>query len=114
MHELSITESLINLALKHGQKAGATRITDLFLVIGNLSSVIDDSVQFYWDIVAKGTLAEGAQLHFRRLAVEMQCLACETHYAPGPDQLTCPSCQSSRVKIIQGDEFYLESINVET
>ena len=64
MHELSITESILDITLRHARQAGAGRVTNLYLVIGQLASIVDDSVQFYWDIVAKGTLAEGAHLHF--------------------------------------------------
>ena len=93
MHELTITESLLEIALRHGEKANAKRITDIYLVIGELSSVIDDSVQFYWDIVAKDTPAEGANLHFQRKATEIQCLECEHTYQPIDYVMACPNCQ---------------------
>ncbi len=114
MHELPITESILNIALRHAQQAAATRITDLHLVIGKLSYVVDDSVQFYWDMIAKGTIAEGAQLHFQRVPAEMLCLDCNHRYAPDDETLACPNCQSVRVKVAAGDEFRLESIDVET
>lgn len=111
MHELMVTESLLEIAVRHAQEAGAGRITDLYLVIGELSSVIDDSVQFYWDIVSEGTLAEGATLHFRRIPAEMACQECGEIYDPKAN-LTCPACASSNVHIVSGQEFYLEAIEV--
>ncbi len=114
MHELSVTESLLEIALRHGQGVNARRITDLYLVIGQLSSIIDDSVQFYWDFVAKGSLAEGAALHFRRIPAEFLCTECQKRYAPGEEDFACPCCGSQRVQVVAGDEFYLESIGVET
>lgn len=113
MHEFAITESLLEIALRHGKDAGATQITDLYLVIGALSSIVDDSVQFYWDIVAKDSLAEGAELHFNRLNVEMCCQACEHVYEPKGDDISCPACSSIDVRIQRGEEFYLESISIE-
>ncbi len=65
MHELSVTESVLEIACKHAKKAGATRVTDVSLVIGRLSSIVDDSVSFYWDVISKDTLCEGAKLHFQ-------------------------------------------------
>ena len=67
MHELSVTESILEIALRHASKTKAARITNLYLVIGQLASIVDDSVQFYWDIISKDTIAEGAKLHFKRL-----------------------------------------------
>jgi hydrogenase nickel incorporation protein HypA/HybF len=113
MHERAVTESLLEIALRHAQGAGATRITDLYLVIGQLSSFLDDSVQFYWDILTEGTIAEKATLHFRRIPVEMVCLDCQRHYSPSDRDFTCPDCSSPRVKVIAGEEFMLEAIDVE-
>lgn len=114
MHELAVTESLLEIALRHGNRAKARHISDLYIVIGRLSSIIDDSVQFYWDIVAKGTIAEGALLHFRRLPVKFQCMTCDGIFTVDGDQYICPQCQSERIKIESGDEFFLESIEIET
>ena len=113
MHERAVTESLLEIALRHAQQAGATRITDLYLVIGQLSSFLDESVQFYWDILTEGTIAAKATLHFRRIPVEMVCLDCQHHYSPGDSDFACPNCSSLRVKVIAGEEFMLEAIDVE-
>jgi len=114
MHELTITDSLLEIALRHAEKANANRITDLYLVIGELSSVVDDSVQFYWDIVAKDTPAEGANLHFQRKPTQIQCLECDEIYYPTDNVLACPNCQSIKIKILSGEEFFLEAINIES
>jgi hydrogenase nickel incorporation protein HypA/HybF len=114
MHELAVTESILEIALRHAREAGAGRIVDVRLVIGQWSSIVDDSVQFYWDIVSQGTPAEGARLHFRRVPIQLECLACRHPYAPAGDDLACPVCGDSRFKVIAGEEFYLEAIDVES
>ena len=111
MHELSITENLLEITLRHA--GPARRVTDLYIVVGQLSSVVDDSVQFYWDFVSEGTLAHGAQLHFRRIPAGLECKACNFRYLLQDDVLTCPECHSSDIRVISGEEFYLESIAVE-
>jgi hydrogenase nickel incorporation protein HypA/HybF len=113
MHELAVTESVLEIALRHAAEAGGGRITDLYLVIGRLSSVVDDSVQFYWDIISRGTAAEGATLHFRRVPIEMHCEDCDLSYAPDGEDLSCPKCAGTRVTVIAGDEFRLEAIDVD-
>ena len=114
MHELPVTESILEIALRHAQQANASQVTELHLVIGQLSSIIDDSIQFYWDIISKDTIAEGAKLQFRRIPTQMACLDCQQKFAPQDDDFSCPNCRSHQVKITGGDEFFLESINIET
>jgi hydrogenase nickel incorporation protein HypA/HybF len=113
MHELAVTKSILDLALKHAEQAQAKRIISINIVMGELSSNVDDSVQFYWDIIAKGTLAEGAQLCFRRIPAEFECQSCSQRYHPEDAELLCPYCGSPKVRIIAGEEFYLDSIDVD-
>jgi len=113
MHELPITEGLLKLALKHANQAGAKRITQLNLVIGQLASVVDDSIQFYWDIISKDTIAEGAKLEFRRVPAVLHCWNCEAEFSPNGRDYLCPQCGSARVKVVAGDDFLLESIDVD-
>jgi len=114
MHELSVTESILEISLRHANNANATHITNLYLVIGQLASIVDDSVQFYWDIISKGTIAEGAVLHFRRLPATLVCLECKYQYTPGKNGYSCPNCNSERVKVISGEEFFMEAIDVDS
>lgn len=113
MHELSVTESLLRIALEHAEKAQAQRVADLNIVMGELSSMVDDSIQFYWEIIAKGTIAEQATLHFRRVPAELECQTCFERYHPTDKELACPQCSGVNTKIIAGEEFALESIDVE-
>mgnify|MGYP001024424709 FL=1 len=113
MHELPVTENILSIALRHAEQAGAQRITALYLTIGQLSSMVDDSIQFYWDIVSEGTPAEGAQLHFKRIPARLLCLTCGQEYAPDGYDLACPHCQGVQIRVVAGEEFLLESIEVE-
>ncbi len=113
MHELVVTENILEIALHHAQTAGAQRVTDLHIVLGELSSFVDDSIQFYWDFVSEGTAAAGAALHFRRVPAEMMCQDCHHQFSPRQN-LTCPICGSEYVRVVKGEEFYLEAIDVDT
>jgi hydrogenase nickel incorporation protein HypA/HybF len=64
-------------------------------------------------MIAKDTIAEGARLHFQRIPAELLCLDCGNRYTPGDEILACPKCQSVRVKVTAGEEFRLDSIDVE-
>jgi len=113
MHELPITQSIVEIAVRHGEQANARRVTDIYLVIGQLSSVVDDSVLFYWDLISENTICEGAQVHFERIPAKLHCLDCN-HIFTIPDGLTpCTQCNSTLVKIINGKEFRFDSIKIE-
>jgi len=114
MHELVVTENILNIATCHANQASAQRVTDIHITLGQLSSIVDDSVQFYWDIISKGTVCEGAILHFNRIPAEMACLNCgQQYYLDEAGLQPCPSCQSTQIKLIAGDEFWLDSIEIE-
>jgi hydrogenase nickel incorporation protein HypA/HybF len=113
MHELAVTENILNIAVQHATQANAVRVTSLQLVIGQLSSIVDDSVLFYWDLISAGTVCAGAQLHFERRPAQLKCLACEQIYTLQGELTDCPNCHSARLKVVSGEEFYLDSIEVE-
>jgi hydrogenase nickel incorporation protein HypA/HybF len=114
MHELSVTQSILSLALEAAQGHGSGRITAIDLVIGELSSIVDDSVQFYFDILSRGTLAEGARLQFRREPATATCRDCGRQFGvSAPLSPICPACGGIRLQVTGGREFYVESIEVD-
>ncbi len=113
MHELSVTTSILEIALRHAEQAKASRVTDVYLVIGQLASIVDDSVQFYWDMISENTLASHAQLHFRRIPAELECRACGHRYHLGDTEMACPNCNHLGFTFVSGNEFYVEAISVE-
>ena len=112
MHELSITEALFDLVLQHAQAAHAERVTAAYVVVGELSSLVDESVQFYFDLISRGSVAEGARLTIRRVPAVFRCERCRHEYAPGAEVLACPVCGTLSVRLIAGDEFYLEALDI--
>ena len=113
MHELYATQAILEKAIQKANEANAKRITNLYLVVGEISTYTHDSVQFYWDDLSKGTLAEGAVLHFRPVQTEAQCMSCFTKYHPNEGEIVCPNCGGVGAKIIAGEEFYMEALDVE-
>lgn len=113
MHELPVTEEILRIVTRHAIEAQAQRITHIHLVIGELASFIDDSIQFYFDLLSPQTLAQGAQLHFHRVETRFRCRQCETEFSPEGRDWTCPTCGALGGDVIAGKEFYVESIEVE-
>jgi hydrogenase nickel incorporation protein HypA/HybF len=114
MHELPVTEGILQVALEAADQVGARRITAINLVIGELASIVDDSVQFYFDFLSRETPAAGAVLHFKRESASGLCLDCGFCFDVVPPVMPfCPGCNSSRLQVSGGREFFVESIEVE-
>jgi len=113
MHELAVTESILEIATRHAQQANASRVTDIYLVIGQLSSIVDDSVEFYWDAITEDTLCHGAKLHFKRIPARMHCQDCGGEFELSSQLEPCPQCGGYHLTVAAGDEFYMDSIEVE-
>jgi hydrogenase nickel incorporation protein HypA/HybF len=114
LHELFVSQSILQLALEHAERASAVRINAIELIIGGLSSIVDDSVAFHWDIISRGTIAEGAELRFNRVPAKIYCQACDEEYTLNDNLLLCPVCGSNNINPTAGTEFLLQSIEVET
>lgn len=112
MHELSVTQSVLDIALAHAERAGANRIVRIDIAVGELSGIIGESVQFYFDFVSKNTLAEGAELVFRKVPAQFRCKACGSVYEPGDSDWTCPVCEELLPEAVGGRELSVESIEV--
>jgi len=65
MHELTITQTMLDIVLEQAKKASAKKVGAINLVIGELSGFVEESVRFYFDFLAKDTIAEGAALNFK-------------------------------------------------
>ncbi|MBK6792760.1 MAG: hydrogenase maturation nickel metallochaperone HypA [Anaerolineales bacterium] len=98
MHELPVTQSLLKIALDHAEKANAKQITALNIVMGELASMVDDSIQFYWEVIAKDTIAEKATLNFRRVPAELQCMTCFREIPPHRQRTHLSKMQRRRRK----------------
>jgi len=112
MRELYATQSILAKALLSAREA-KKRIKSLRLAIGEISELDQRSIQHIWDEVTQGTVAEHAQLHFRSINAEVQCMACFKKYHPVDGKIHCPYCGSYGAKILSGEEFFLESVELD-
>jgi hydrogenase nickel incorporation protein HypA/HybF len=113
VHELSITQGVLETVLRHAKQAGAARVTGVHIVFGELSGISPDSVRFFWNAISGGTIAENAALHFRSIPMELACLDCKHAFHPVAARYDCPSCGGTRVRTTRGDESYVEAIDVD-
>jgi hydrogenase nickel incorporation protein HypA/HybF len=113
MHELPVTQSILEIVEQHASQAGASRVRRITLRLGQWSGFVDDSIQFYFDMLSDGTLAEGATLCFERVPVHFVCRNCGEGFSPPEYDWRCPKCGSLGGEMTSGREFYVDSIEVE-
>lgn len=103
---------MLEIALRYAQQAGAQRILRITVRVGELSGIVPDSIQFYFDFVSRETIAEGAELVFNRLPGRFRCRGCNVEYEADRDDWLCPQCHGLQVEVLGGREFEVESIEV--
>ncbi len=110
---MGVTESIVNIALDKAKTAQAGKITQVNLVVGELSGFATECIQFYFDFLSKDTIAQGAILHFKSAPAQLRCRDCSTTFCPQDTLWVCPKCQSQSVEIEGGRELYIEDMEVE-
>ena len=122
MHELSVTQSMMDLALQYGDGHPVTVIN---LKLGEMASVVAESVELYFEYLSKGTPAEGARLNWEIVPMEMTCRVCGEkaelqEWAGERPQLIVASvlerdcrCGSHDLRVTDGTGFAVASLEIE-
>lgn len=113
MHELSVTQSIVNIVSEEAQKAGADRVTAVDLVVGRCTCLVPQILQDYFNLLSEGTPAEKAKLNIRRLSGVVKCHSCGKTCEIKDFRTVCPECGSRDTELVQGKEFYIDSIEIE-
>ena len=112
MHEQSIVASLLTLALEDAKKDNAQKIVNIKLVVGELTGVEKDAVNFYFGFMAKDTIAEGAILEFNYIKPQLRCRDCDIIFPRDKLDFNCPQCNIKAIEIVGGRELYIESMEI--
>ena len=112
MHEQSIVESLLALALENAEKAQARKIVKINLVVGAYTGVVEDAVDFYFGFLSKNTIAAGASIVYSHVPAKLRCRLCGNIFTPEKLDYHCPDCKGQQVDIIAGRELYIDSMEV--
>ena len=110
MHELSLSTAIVNTVAKH---ADGRRVTVVSLRVGRLRQVVPDTLEFYFQFVARDSVCEGARLEQEVVPARLRCRGCGHTWEIEIPAFRCPGCGSSQVDVASGDEFEVESIEVE-
>jgi hydrogenase nickel incorporation protein HypA/HybF len=108
MHELSLSSAIVNTVVKH---AGGRRVSLVSLRVGQLRQVVPDTLEFYFEFVARGSVCEGARLEQELVPAVVRCEDCSREWALDMPIFRCPC--GGAAQVVSGDEFEVESIEVE-
>ena len=113
MHEMSLTEGVVEIFREEARKQGFSRVKTVWLEIGALSAVDPSAMEFCFDAATRGTLAEGARLEIICTPGQGWCLDCEKTVKLEERFGACPECGRSHVQMTGGDEMRVRELEVE-
>lgn len=117
MHELSVTEKILDIALKHAAMNGAAKIYSITLRVGGLTDLQDSWLQHYFDYLSKDTIAGGARLLIINDGVRLRCSGCKTVMETTREKLQdekCPHCGATQgFTILSGREYSIEEMTAQ-
>jgi hydrogenase nickel incorporation protein HypA/HybF len=111
MRELQAVQTILAKALERAGESNRP-IKSLQIVIGEISELDPKSIRNLWEEISRGSLAERARLEIRFVKAEVQCMACFMKYHPAQGTIHCPYCGSYGAKILAGEEFYLDAVEL--
>ncbi len=113
LHELSIMDGALRLALQTAENAGARRIHAIALRIGALSGVVPDALQFAFETLKQGTTAEGARLVIENVPARFWCARCQREFVSQDMLADCPDCRTPSGELRGGREMELASVEID-
>jgi hydrogenase nickel incorporation protein HypA/HybF len=112
MHEMSIAQNMIEIIRDEMRKNNSESLKSVRLRIGTMSAVVPDSLSFCFGLITKGTELEGAELILDIIPLRGFCNECTGEFEIEDYAFECPSCGSTRIKVISGRELDIVEIEV--
>lgn len=113
MHEVGITQSIVEIAERNAREQGAARVLSVTVEIGELSGVLADAVEFCFEACTPGTLLAGADLVIRRIPGKGRCRDCGAETPLEPFTLACSACGGYALDLLQGNELRILELEVD-
>lgn len=110
---MGITQGILAAAFDAAEEAGASRITEIRISVGEMTEVVEFALQFAFESLTPGTMAEGAVLTVTNVVPRSRCNACGAEYEHDRFQMTCVECESLDVVMLQGRELQIDSIETD-
>jgi len=112
MHELALTEGIRRVLEAEAERQAFTQVRTVWLELGTLSHAEPEAIRFCFDMVMKGTLAEGARMEIIRTPGKGWCMACSTEIPLAQRFDPCPRCGGHQVQVTDGDAMRIKELEV--
>lgn len=113
MHELSIAADLVKIVLDTASAEELASVTRVNVTFGKMVQIVPHVFENAFRVCVKGSVAEEALLDMEILPVKAVCMECNEEYFPQENHFSCSKCGSGSIKIIQGKELFVKSIEGE-
>jgi hydrogenase nickel incorporation protein HypA/HybF len=114
MHELPITESIVRICSEEAKKHNVKKVNEIKIKVGELSGLVPECLQSYFDIVSKDTIIQGAKLNIIKIPIIMECTECRARIElQKAKENCCAVCGSTKLKMVNGNEYYIDSMEVD-
>lgn len=113
MHEMSLAENVVQILEEQSRLQSFRKVKQVWLHIGQLSSVDADALSFCLDIVSRNTLAAGAIFNILHEAGRGWCMICEKPIEVPAFGTGCPFCGRYQIQITEGEAIRLGKLQVE-
>lgn len=112
MHEYSIVQSLLESCEQHVKENDSEEVTKVVVKIGVLSGVEPNLLQTAFDTFKEQTVCHNAEFVINIQKVTIDCYECNTQSVLEKNEFHCPSCKSTNLKVIDGEDMYLMSLEM--
>jgi len=113
MHEASIAQNLLEIALSKARDHKAKKITLIRVKVGEFAGVNQAALEFAFENFSQGTIAEGAFLKIINISLQGQCQKCNEIFEIKKDKFKCSKCNSIEIDIVSGQDLYIHDIEIE-
>ena len=113
MHEVGIVRSALEAAVHAAERASANRIVRIRLRVGAMAGVVPDAMDFAFEALSVGTMAEGAVLECETVPLRCRCVSGCPEFEPTGAVFECPVCGKFSSELLQGRELELAQVEVE-
>jgi len=113
MHEVAIAAEIMDIVLEKAREHNASKVTRIKLIIGELTSIVPEALDFAFVSISAGTPIEGVKIEMKKEKLRGKCGGCGKEFRIKDMMYICPKCKGTDIKVLSGKEMIIKSIDME-